>query len=137
MEFKFVEADSIKQFSDKEWHAFHKEQGYQYDRKKYCLAAFVDEELAGYARFNITGGVGYLKDLLVSKIHRGKKIGSKLMNMYIQHCKEKGCHKLALRTSPKVMKDAYLLYQKKGFVVEAELKNDEFHFDDVMMSKKI
>lgn len=132
MEFKFVEKVAIKDFSDKEWVAFNQEQGYKYDKKKYWLAAYVDKSIVGYAAFRIVGGVGYLREILVSKSQRGKRVGSKLMDMYMEYCEEKECHKLALRTSPKVMKDAYLLYQKKGFVVEAKLKDDRFHFDDVI-----
>lgn len=137
MEFKFIEKEDIEEFRKSEWDKFNQEKGYVWDETELWLAAFSGKEILGYAYFSIAGGVGKLIGLIVKKEARGTGVGSKLMDMYEEYCVEKGCHKLTLRTTPEVMESAFLLYKKKGFEIEAELKNDRFNFDDVIMSKRI
>ncbi len=135
--YRFVDEKLIKEFSKNEWTEFTKENGYIWDEKVYYLAAFSGKEVMGYAKFLMNGGVGELTELIVKKDMRGKKIGSELIDMYEQYCCEKGCHMLSLKTVPKVMDKGFQLYKKKGFEIEAELKNEKFNFDWVVMVKRL
>ena len=137
IEYKFVKEEDIKEFKDKEWERFNKENNYEYKPKVFSLAAYLDDEIAGVAYFDIVGGVGHLKELIVKKEARGKKIGLELMKLYEEKCISEGCHKLLLQTTPLIMEEAVSLYKKNGFEVVSELKDHEFHFDNVLMVKEV
>lgn len=94
--------------------------------KTYVFGAFVKEELIGYIKFTINGGVGHLTDLIVKKKVRGKKYGYELLKYFIDFCTKNKCHKLTIKTSEE-HKKAIKLYESLGFAREAEYKDDKFH----------
>ena len=137
IKYRFVEKEQVKDFSIKEWTKFTKERDYKWDEKIHYLAAFSGKDILGYAKFIINGGMGELKEIIVRKDLRGERIGSKLMDMYEEFCSEKGCHLLVIRTAPKIMGEGFDLYKKRGYKIEAELKNEKFNFDWVVMFKRL
>lgn len=137
IEYKFVKEEEIKEFKEKEWKIFNKENNYEYNEKMQSIAAYHNGKHIGFALFRVVGGAGYLKELIVRKDMRKNKIGSKLMDLYEDFCIEKGCHMLHLKTTPSIMNPAFELYKRKGFEVKGEIKDAEFHFDHVFMTKKL
>jgi len=127
---------SVEEFKHKEWKKFDKERGYQKKDKKYAFIAMKAKKIIGFIKFTITGGVGYLNQLIIGKDMRKKGIGRELIEKFEKICKEKKCHLLYLRTSED-HKDALNFYKKLGYRVSAILNNYEFNRKWYFLEKKL
>jgi GNAT superfamily N-acetyltransferase len=76
-----------------------------------CFAAFIGDRQVGFARV-VTDGVtfGWICDVFVDEDHRGRGIGSLLMEAIVDQPQIKGFRRLALAT-----RDAHELYRRFGF----------------------
>jgi GNAT superfamily N-acetyltransferase len=126
----------IKLFAKREWKAFNKEVGYSYKEDKYKFAAFEGRTLVGFASLEITGGVMYLAQLLVSKTIRGRGVGRLLIERAERFAREKRCHRIYLKTSERHI-DALRLYKREGYRKIAELKNHTFHLTWYLLAKEL
>jgi len=99
---------------------------------------FVSEEnetIVGIAFGKIVGesGLARLGWIGVRPEHQRQGIGKALLKEFIEHCRQKGCHKVTLNTLP-VLIPAINLYLKCGFVPEAYLRREWWRVDFIRMS---
>lgn len=127
----------IKEFRTAAWKRFNDEKGYSIKETEHFLSAEKDEIIVGFSQYYLNGGVGYLDQLIVAREERGKGIGKSLLSRFEEICKKKGCHKLKLETCPAFHPNAYNMYKKRGYKIEAKLKNDRLKKEWVIMAKKI
>ena len=123
MEIRQIEEKTIDEFRE-EWSQVVQE--IRWDRKLYFFGGFDGNKLIVYIKFDTTGGVGHLSDLIVRKQFRGKKYGYGLIKYFIEFCKARGCHKLTITTSEKHL-HARNIYERLGFRIESEHRDDKFH----------
>ena len=95
-----------------------------WDPHEYTFGLFEGKLLLGYANFEINGGVGELKEILVAERARNKKYGKALVGYFRHFCQKGGCHKLVLRTSEEHT-EAMKFYENCGFRREAVHKRDK------------
>jgi glucosamine-phosphate N-acetyltransferase len=57
------------------------------------------------------GKCGLIEEVIVSKNHRNKKLGSKLLEVLVEKAKEEGCYKVILSCS----RDNVNFYERNGF----------------------
>lgn len=134
---RLVEKSEIADYSGKTWTAFNKSKKYVWDKTKHFMAAYDGKEVVAMSEFEIVGGVGELKKLIVSESHLRQGIASMLIMRFLDFCKEKRCHKVCLRTSPDIHEKAVKAYEKHGFKKEASLKNHLFGKEWWIMSRAI
>ncbi len=123
-------------FKKNEWKKFNKEKNYSWDHKEYSLIAIDNKKVVGFIKFNITGGVAYLEQLIVAKSDRQKGVGQKLLKKFEEIAKNKGCHAAYLDTSEK-HNEALNFYMKNNYKISSKLKNYKFHFDWYLLSKRL
>ena len=146
MELQFVHEESfgseIKEFYSNQWPSANLEVfGFtdqsRWKMEEHLITARIDNNtIVGVAQFRIIGGVGYLSTLLIEEDFRGKgTVGISLLNKFESIAKNKGCHKLGLKS----YKDsrASNFFAKHGYELEAVLKRDIHLLDWVMMAKYI
>lgn len=98
------------------------------------LVGKLGERPLGVARGVIIGGLGELKQLLVTKAEARLGVGSRLLREFERRCRARGCHKLRLETADY---QARPFYERHGFVVEGTLTNDRFGRDWFVMAKRL
>lgn len=77
----------------------------------FCFGVYHDEEQIGFARLVTDYSTyAYLADVFILPSHRGKGLGTMLMEEIINHPELQGLRKISLATS-----DAHRLYEKFGF----------------------
>jgi len=131
--------DEIKSFYMNEWPSANQEvfgftEQSKWKMEEHLITARAEQKILGVAQFRIIGGVGYLSTLLVKEELRGLgQIGEILLFKFENLGKEKGCHKLVLKT----YKDsrAEIFFTKHGYQEEAVLINDIHGIDWLMMAK--
>lgn len=121
-------------FMATEWPPHDEPRGLRWTSSDVVLKCQLDDRVVGAARGVAAGGVGELKQLLVTKdqIHAG--IGSKLLAEFEARCRALGCHKLRLETADY---QARPFYERHGFVVGATLTDDRFHRSWFVMEKRL
>lgn len=99
------------------------------------LVAEKDKTIVGTALGEIIGesGLARLGWMGVHPEHQRRGIGKALLKGFVEHCKQKGCHKVTLYTLP-VLIPAINLYLKCGFVPEAYLRREWWKVDFIRMS---
>jgi len=80
------------------------------------------------------GGLSDLSWICTDPLVQKKGVGKKLLSKVIEHCKNKGCHKIFAYTFP-FLAPALNFYFKSGFVLEAHLRKHWYKLDFVIMSK--
>jgi ribosomal protein S18 acetylase RimI-like enzyme len=126
---------SIETFRKVEWKKFNIKRNYKWDRKEYHYIA-EDKKILGSISFEITGGVGYISEIIVAESSRGKGIGDLLMKKFEEIAKKNKCHLLYLETSERNA-EALKLYKKQGYNIKIKLNNNKFHFTWYFLFKKI
>ena len=127
---------AVDKFAESEWKKFNQERGYQFNEKKYLIAAYENKKIMGFASFKINGGASYLSQLLISKKARRKGLGHLLITKFEEISKKKRCHIAYLETSER-HKEALKFYKKHGYKIVATLKNNKFHFTWYFLEKKL
>jgi ribosomal protein S18 acetylase RimI-like enzyme len=97
--------------------------------KSLCFVGVVDQQIVGMAFLILSGnptdifeaGWSYLRMVGVHPDFEGRGIGTRLMQLCIDHAKMKGEKSLALHTS-EFMDSARHIYEKMGFVQIKELE---------------
>ncbi|MFH0962108.1 MAG: GNAT family N-acetyltransferase [archaeon] len=123
----------LEDWRAREWKKFNKKKGFSWDEKRNCLVAKSSGRILGYLTFTISGGVGYVKELIVSETARGRGIGSSLIIRAENSCRKAGCHKMQLESE----KENIGFYKGKGWKVSTKLKNDIFHLTWYVMEKQL
>jgi len=76
------------------------------------------EQVIGMSTINflqrVMGSVGYVDDVVIDESHRGKGLGTKLMEAIIQSARDRGVERVALTSRPS-RGAANKLYLKLGF----------------------
>jgi len=57
---------------------------------------------------------GLVEDVVVDEAHRGTGIGAEMMRFAMEHCRQRGCYKLAL-SSNALRTGAHAFYERLGF----------------------
>ncbi len=135
MDIRAITKEDTQQFED-DWEESDTHKGITYHTKHICFGAFKDNELTGYIKLKIRGGVGNLSALIVKKHARNTGIGKALLDHFETISKNHNCHKLTLRTSEK-HKSALTLYKNNGYTIEATLKNDKNHITWYQLCKHL
>jgi len=130
-----VTKEMIKVFAH-EWTMLDSEMGIEWKTRVKTLGAFVSERLVGYATLRVTGGVGYVHELMVLPDYRNKGVGKALMTEAERICMGVGCHKMTVKTS-EMHKDAIRLYNAMGYTTEAKLRKDKFKLTWHLMCKEL
>lgn len=129
--------EACQLFVDRHWPLANEQQFGWADQgrwRKHHFTLWAEEagEVIGVALSWRMGGVGYLRQLLVSREQRNRGVGRQLVEAFERECA--GCHKLALKTykdSPSAR-----FYLGLGYRVEAVLANDVHGIDWVYMIKE-
>lgn len=66
------------------------------------------------------GYIGYVNEIVVDKLHRGKGIGTALLKAATDAAKEKGCKRIEMDSAFQ-RKEAHQFYEKSGFEKRAYL----------------
>jgi len=138
MEIVETDRETIKDFLEREWAVedelrFGPGASEGWRKCEGALAAYREGELVGAATFTIVGGVGRLRELIVTPPWRNRGVGSALLAHFEELCRARGCHKVSLKTywdSP-----AQRFYQRRGYMVESILRRDIFGVDMCEMCK--
>lgn len=103
--------------------------------ERLMLVAEHNGKIVGIASGEIIGksGLAKLSSLGVHPAHQRQGVGKALLQEFIQHCRQEGCHKVTLNTIP-VLIPAINLYLKCGFVPEAYLRREWWKVDFIKMS---
>lgn len=143
MELKLVHEEGfnnqIKDFYMNEWPSANLEvfgftEQSKWKMEEQLITARKDDEVVGVAQFRIIGGVGYLGTLLVKEEYRGHgQVGITLLNKFEKIAKDKGCHKLSLKSY--FNSRASKFFEKNGYEIEGILKKDIHGADWVYMAK--
>lgn len=123
-------------FSKKEWEIadlehFGKASGWS--EKGYYIQATEGDKILGLIHYTIISGVIEISTLIVSHNHRGKGIGTKLINKIEDIAKKDNVHKIYLVTGDGWKAENF--YQKMGFEKTGEHKNHYLHKDWIIYSK--
>jgi GNAT superfamily N-acetyltransferase len=95
------------------------------DRQVY-LCAVVDTQVLGFGSLTIKnnlwceGFLGFVDELVVDEAHRGKGIGTKLLDDLISWARERGCRRVELDSSFH-RTAAHVFYERYGFQSRAYL----------------
>jgi len=96
------------------------------DQNNELIVAEINNEIVGMLQITFIPYLTYIgswrcliEGVRVHKLHRGKSIGTKLINWAIDRAKEKGCAIVQL-TSDKKRSDALRFYEGLGFVASHE-----------------
>jgi GNAT superfamily N-acetyltransferase len=116
------------------WRPYDERAGVHWDGSEHHLAARRDGALVGAAYFGIAGGVGELRQILVTAEQAGSGVGSRLLAAVEARCRELGCHKLRLETAEY---QARGFYEQHGFTVDHTLDDDRFHRTWYVMAKRL
>ncbi len=135
MDIKPITKEDTQQF-EHEWEESDTQKGITYQTRHVIFGAFKDNELTGYIKLKIRGGVANLSALIVKKHARNTGTGKALLDHFETISKDHNCHKLTLRTSEK-HKSALALYKNNGYTTEATLKNDKDHITWYQLCKEI
>ena len=99
------------------------QKGLNSDSENY-LCATLDSEIIGFCTLVVNnslwqqGNLGCIEELVVDEAHRGKGIGSDLLNRIIELAKSRGCRGVVL-DSAFHRRTSHRFYEKRGFVSEA------------------
>jgi len=105
------------------------------DKEVVFLIALENDEIIGLATGRVReDGVGHLGFLGVRSEHRGKGVGSNLLQEYLKEAKKRNAHKVWLFTAP-ILHSAIKLYVKTGFVPEGYMRRHSFGLDLIFYSK--
>lgn len=85
-----------------------------------CFMADIDEQAVATINVSLRRGVASL-GMLVNASHRGRGVGSALMETAVAWAKQRGAHKMTLEVWPHNT-GARALYRKFGFVDEGHLR---------------
>lgn len=129
-----AEREQVEEFIAREWRRYNEEVGVVWDARHYYLAAELEGRLVGIAHFHTVGGVGHLDQLLVAKAQQLQGIGSQLIEEFERRCRAEGCHKLTLETAEY---QARGFYEKHGFTVLCNMRDDKFHRNWYLMEKAL
>lgn len=116
------------------WRPYDERVGVHWDGTDHHLAAWIGGALVGAASFGVAGGVGELRQILVSAEQAGSGVGSRLLTAVEARCRALGCHKLRLETAEY---QARGFYEKHGFTVDHTLDDDRFHRAWYVMAKRL
>ena len=119
--------------------ARHSAENYRESLKADLDFAFVaedEERIVGVAMGKLVGesGLARLDWIGVHPDHQRKGTGKALLEMVVDYCEAKGCHKITLNTMPALV-PAINLYLRAGFVPEAYLHEEWWKVDFIKMSK--
>jgi glucosamine-phosphate N-acetyltransferase len=88
------------------------------NQKNYTYVIEDNDEIIATASLHIQkklirdgGKCGLIEEVIVSKNHRNKKLGSKLLEVLVEKAKEEGCYKVILSCS----RDNVNFYERNGF----------------------
>lgn len=124
----------LENWREKEWKKFNRKKGFSWNEKQNCLVAKSSSgRIIGYVTFTLSGGVGYVKELIVSESVRGNGVGSSLLLRAENSCRRAGCHKMQLESE----RENLSFYRGKGWKTSTKLKNDIFHLTWYVMEKRL
>ncbi len=81
---------------------------------------YVGGNRVGVIRFSYTSDVTFLRDFQIFAEHQGKGLGSKCLDLVIEHANNQASTQLVLRVFSE--NPAIKLYQSKGFTMLSEIK---------------
>lgn len=103
--------------------------------KKVILVAKNKAKIVGFLiGVSQPSGLGFINWLAVKKESRGLGIGNSLIQTWQKKAKAMGCHKLCAETSNLKNKT---FYEKMGFCLEGEKKQDKYGMDYLIFGKII
>ena len=101
----------------------------------FAFVSVEQERVIGLAIGRIQeGGLDDLSWICTDPHSQGEGTGKELLSQVIQHCKDKGCHKIFAYTFPSLA-PAVSFYLKSGFIQEAHLRKHWYQMDFLIMSK--
>ena len=127
----------VSAFNKKEWKKFYDNLGLEENFSEFFYRICSGEENIGGIKGWIYADVAVLDELIIKSEYRDRKIGHQVMEFFEKLARENKCRKMCIKTCPELMQNAFHLYMKHGFKVEAELKKDYFNKDWVILSKYI
>lgn len=131
-------SDEIAGFLEREWEAYHREQGHDpgvtWVQSPLLVTARDDAgRLIGVARGRVRAGVGHLSELMVARDARGRGVGGRLLAAFEERCRRAGCHKLTIHTD--YDGPAHQFYRRRGWRDEAVFQRDRGGRDFVRLCK--
>lgn len=111
-----------------------KPQKYIIDKGGHIFFAKVNKDIVGTVALMPIGNEGLveLTKMAVSPLHRGKKIGQKLMQYSIEYAKNLGLTNLILYSN-RTLENAIYIYRKFGFIEQPIEPNSPYKRSDIKM----
>lgn len=126
----------VEKFRNSEWEIFHSERNSSWNKKTISFVALDGKTIIGFLKIKVGAGVAKLKELIVKKEYRRKKIGARLIEKFEEIAKKEKCHVIYLQTSEK-HKEALRFYKKRDYKKITTLKKYEGGFDWYLFEKRL
>jgi ribosomal protein S18 acetylase RimI-like enzyme len=137
--YKGVKKKLLKEFESEQWpisdFEHYGNDAPEFKKEKFTFVAFEDARIVGFIIVTIDTGVANIDALLVHDKSRRKGIGNLLLQKAEVTAKDKGCHVVKLETGEDW--NARKLYEKRGYLFRASLKEYYGKRDFILMDKKI
>ena len=108
---------------------------YDWRAERDVFVARLGREVVGMLKANYVGGVATAEELIVRREHRGRGIGTALLDRYETEARRRGCHKCVLRTP--LHSPAERFYRGRGYRREYVLSHHHFGHDFAGMRKDL
>ena len=108
---------------------------YDWRAERDVFVARLGREVVGVVKASYVGGVATAEELIVRREHRGRGIGTALLERYESEARRRGCHKCVLRTP--LHSAAERFYRGRGYRREYVLSYHHFGHDFAGMRKDI
>lgn len=132
---KKVDYSELKDFLDEQWKIVNQKFNLP-PKDTFFYAIYSKEELIGYTKLDIRGGVLEIRHILIKENLTGKGVGSKMMTYLEDLARKNNCRKIVLKV-PEVYKKSISFYEKYGYKKDATLRNYYYDCDWYYMSKNL
>jgi ribosomal protein S18 acetylase RimI-like enzyme len=126
----------VKEFININWKEFDKTTDHTFSRKTEYFIAKESGRITGFVEVEICGGVMEIMELIVDQKRKRQGIGKALIERCERLAREKSCFKIILHTSED-HKEALKFYDKLGYKIECIQKDDRYHKEWYILSKKL
>jgi L-asparaginase II/GNAT superfamily N-acetyltransferase len=108
---------------------------YDWRAERDVFVARLGRVAVGILKANYVGGVATAEELIVRSEHRGRGIGTALLDRYEAEARRRGCHKCVLRTP--LHSPAERFYRGRGYRRDSVLSRHHFGHDFAVMRKDL
>jgi GNAT superfamily N-acetyltransferase len=132
---KEISQADVEEFSKEQWDIINRKYNFA-PRETFLFGAYANNELAGYAKTELRGGIAETRDLLIKDNLTDHGIGTQLLNYVEGWAIRNKCKKSIIKTSS-VWEKSVRFYEKNGYKKDATLPKYYYGVDWYYMSKDL